>query len=308
MLRNLIVIVTLGLVALLPFVTKENDANVSAGIRILRDLPYTEASKDPEQQLDLYLPQIKYSSKLPLVVWIHGGGWKAGDKNDTPAFEMANRGYAVASLNYRLSQHAVFPAQIYDCKAAIRWLRAHGEDYNMNVSRIGVWGASAGGHLAALLGVSNGVSQLEGDLGNPKQSSSVQAVCDFCGPVDLPAFNQQVMAPMYRQFKAEDLVNELLGGTPEQKKELAVEASPINFISKDDPPFMVVHSTEDPIVPFEQSDKFVQKLKEAGVSVTFIKVEGNNHMPLNNKTFAAVYDFFDEKIKAPDAAAQQEPE
>src|SRR4029077_7199543 len=126
-------------------------------------------------KLDLYLPK-SADGPLPLVVWVHGGAWRAGSKEQTPALFLLTRGYAVASINYRLSQHARFPAQIEDCKAAIRWLRAHAEEYNLAPDHFGAWGASAGGPLVALLGTSGDVKELEGHEGPPDESSRVQAV------------------------------------------------------------------------------------------------------------------------------------
>lgn len=130
------------------------------GVQAVRDLPYVESGHD-RNRLDLYLPE-KAEGRLPLVVWIHGGGWLAGSKDNCKALMMATKGYVVASINYRLSQHAVFPAQIEDCKGAIRWLRAHADKYHIDPKHVGVWGGSAGGHLVALLGTSGGVKDLEG--------------------------------------------------------------------------------------------------------------------------------------------------
>jgi len=297
MLRNIIVILTLLLVALLPFVTKEHDADSNAGIRIVRDLPYVEGSTNPRQQLDLYLPRVKMTEHLPLVVFIHGGAWKEGDKKNSPAMELANHGFAAAAINYRFSTTDPFPAQIYDCKAAIRWLRAHAGEYLYNADKIGVWGCSAGGHLVALLGTTGGIKEMEGDLGNLDQSSSVQAVANWCGPTDLTTFNQQAMQPRFREAKPEQFINELLGGKPEELPKLAHDASPMFFVSKDDPPFLIVHSIEDPIVPFEQSNDFAKKLEADGVKVKFIKVNSDNHMPMTDSNLNAVYDFFAQNLK-----------
>lgn len=298
MLRNVIVILTLLLVALLPFVTKEHEADTPTGIRIVRNVPYVEGSTNPRQKLDLYLPRVKTTERLPLVVWIHGGAWKQGDKKESPCLELANNGFAAAAINYRFSKTDKFPAQIYDCKAAIRWLRAHAAQYQYDDNRIGVWGASAGGHLAALLGTTNGVKRLEGDLGNNDQSSAVQAVSDWCGPTDLTTFNQQAMQPRFRQAKPEQFINELLGNTPEEVPELARDASPIMFVTHDDPPFLIVHSIEDPIVPFEQSNELAKKLEAAHVKVKFIKVNSDNHMPMTEANVNSVYDFFKENLKS----------
>ena len=154
-----------------------------------QDLEYVEGGHE-RNRLDLYLPE-KAEDRLPLIVWIHGGAWYAGSKEGCPAVPFAAKGYAVASINYRLSQHAIFPAQIEDCKAAIRWLRANAAKYNLDPDHIGVWGASAGGHLVALLGTTAGVKELEGQGGNLDQSSRVQCVVDWFGPTDLTTMGDE---------------------------------------------------------------------------------------------------------------------
>lgn len=298
MLRNTIVILTLLLVASLPFVTKEHDSEDPAGIRIVHDISYVDGSKDPRQQLDLYLPRVKSKEKLPLIVWIHGGGWWSLSKENGPALAIANQGFAVAAINYRYSTAAIYPAQIFDCKAAIRWLRANADEYSYDASKIGVWGVSAGGHLAAMLGTTGGVAELEGDEGNLDQSSTVQAVSDWCGPADLTTFNQEAMQPRFRDAKPELFINSLLGALPEQKPELTKSASPIFFVSKDDPPFLIVHSIEDPIVPFEQSNEFAKKLESEGIKTKFIKMNSDDHVPMTPENLAAVYNFFNETLKS----------
>ena len=145
-------------------------AELPAGVRVLRDIVYARA---PEQELklDLYLPANRPEKPLPLIVWIHGGAWRAGSKDRNPAARFVAGGYVSASIAYRLSQTAVFPAQIHDCKAAIRWLRAHAGKYGIDPRRVAVWGSSAGGHLVALLGTSGGVEELEG---NPRPPGAIQ--------------------------------------------------------------------------------------------------------------------------------------
>ena len=151
---------------------------------IAKDLVYAKVD-GRELKLDVYWDETAEGT-MPLIVCVHGGGWTEGSKDWCPALRMVKSGYVAASINYRLSQHAPFPAQIHDCKAAIRWLRAHAKDYHIDPKRIGVWGGSAGGHLVALLGTTGGNKELEGSVGgNMEQSSRVQAVCDFFGPTDL---------------------------------------------------------------------------------------------------------------------------
>lgn len=175
---------------------------------ILRDLEY--ASVDGVSLgLDLYLPDPAQSTPVPLVIWVHGGGWRAGSKNGTDAPDTLGDDYAVASIDYRLSGIETFPAQIHDVKAAVRWLRAHAAEYSLDPERFGAWGSSAGGHLVALLGVTCGNPDLEGAVGeNLDQQSCVQAVCDFYGPTDLLALLEQQGRHDLRQWIPED---QLLG-------------------------------------------------------------------------------------------------
>ncbi|GBD36371.1 Carboxylesterase NlhH [bacterium HR36] len=265
---------------------------VPAGTQVLRDLAYVPNGHE-RQKLDLYLPK-EGARPLPLVVWIHGGGWRAGSKEGVPLLWLLERGYAVASVNYRLSQHAPFPAQIYDCKAAIRWLRASASKYGIDPNRFGVAGGSAGGHLVALLGTGGEVKELEGDLGTTGVSSRVQAVCDIYGPADFLRFE-----PMNRDPKSP--ISLLLGGTVEEKKDSARLASPVTHVSKDDPPFLILHGTADKTVPISQSEIFERALKQAGVEVTLVKIEGAGHggpqfnTPEIRKTIA---DFFDKHLRS----------
>ena len=152
------------------------------GTKAQRDLEYVAGGHE-RQRLDLYTPE-KADGPLPVIVWVHGGAWMGGAKDaGVPALPFVGKGYAVASINYRFSQHAAFPAQIEDCKAAIRWLKANAKAFDLDPERIGVWGASSGGHLVTLLGTSGGVKDLEGRGGNADQSSRVRAVVDL-GPTD----------------------------------------------------------------------------------------------------------------------------
>ena len=237
-----------------------------------KDLIYAST---PQKQLalDLYVPD--GVSRPPLVVWIHGGAWRAGTRAKPPALYLAAQGYAVASISYRLTQEAIFPAQIHDCKAAIRWLRAHASKYGYDATRIGVWGASAGGHLAALLGTSGGVKELEGDLGHPDQSSAVQAVVDFFGPTDLPRMSK---FPGKMDHDAPDSPeSQLLGGPVQQNKDEAAVANPITYVTRNDPPFLILHGDKDPLVPLNQSELLEAALNRAGVPVTFRVLPGAGH-------------------------------
>jgi acetyl esterase/lipase len=245
-----------------------------AGVQAHRDLVYVEGGHE-RHKLDLYLPE-KAEGPLPLIIWVHGGGWQNGSKDGCPPLRAGYvaQGYAVASINYRLSGHAVFPAQIDDCKAAIRWLRAHAKEYSLDPQRFGVWGSSAGGHLVALIGTSGDVKAF--DVGaNLDQSSRVQAVCDYYGPTDFTVF---VTTPGYESH-ATDASPEakLIGGAVMQNKDKAARVNPITYVSKGDPPFLIVHGDKDPTVPINQSQLLFDALKQSEVSVHFHTIHGAGH-------------------------------
>ena len=218
----------------------------------------------PRQRLDLYLPE-NGSHPLPVILWIHGGGWVTGDKAGGPAIQFATKGFAVASMNYRFSRHATFPAQTHDCKAAVRWLRAHAQTYSLDAANIGVWGASAGGHLASMLGLSAGNEWLEGTLGNADQSSDVKAVVDWFGPTDFITLGPR------------DTRTQFLGGDATAHPDKANAASPIRYVTNQACPFFIVHGDQDPLVPYEQSVTFAKALQDAGVEVTFVTIPGGKH-------------------------------
>ncbi|MBE2282675.1 MAG: prolyl oligopeptidase family serine peptidase [Prosthecobacter sp.] len=269
----------------------------NAGVKSHRDLVYVEGGHE-RHKLDLHLPE-KAGEPLPLLIWVHGGGWQAGSKDGCPPLRSGyvERGYAVASINYRLSGHATFPAQIEDCKAAIRWLRAHAKDYGLDPKRFGVWGSSAGGHLVALIGTSGDVKEF--DVGaNLDQSSRVQSVCDFYGPSDLTVF---VTTPGYESHATDSSPEaKLLGGTVMQNKDKAARVNPITYASKDDPPFLIVHGDKDPTVPINQSQLLFEALKKTGASARFHTIHGAGHGGpgfAGQDMDAMVAAFFDERLK-----------
>jgi acetyl esterase/lipase/predicted alpha/beta-hydrolase family hydrolase len=247
---------------------------VPEGTKAMRDLSYVKDGHE-RHKLDLFVPE-KADGPLPLLIWIHGGGWQNGSKEGCPPLRngYTTRGYAVASLNYRLSGHAIFPAQIEDCKAAIRWLRAHANEYNLDPKRFGVWGSSAGGHLVALLGTSGDVKEF--DIGaDLDQSSRVQAVCDYFGPTDFTVF---VTTPGYESHATDSSPEaKLIGGAVMQNKDKAARLNPITHVTKDDPPFLIVHGDNDRTVPLNQSSLLFEALKKAGASVQFHTIKGAGH-------------------------------
>jgi acetyl esterase/lipase len=271
------------------------------GIKALRDLTYVENGHE-RQKLDLYLPE-KADGPLPLIIWIHGGGWQNGSKEGCPPARQGflERGYAVASLNYRLSGHAVFPAQIEDCKAGVRWLRAHAKEYGIDPDRFGVWGSSAGGHLVALLGTSGDEKAF--DVGpNLEVSSRVQAVCDYFGPTDLTRMDERT-APGARMRHNDPASPEsaLLGGSVQENKEKAARASPLTYVTTNAlPPFLIVHGDSDPVVSFYQSELLFEALKKAGGSVHLHRIRGAGHgQGFGGKEIGEkVTAFFDRWLKA----------
>lgn len=249
-------------------------ARTPGGVQAYRDLEYV-ANGHERHKLDLFVPE-KAGGPLPLIIWVHGGGWQNGSKEGCPPLRAGytERGYAVASINYRLSGHAVFPAQIEDCKAAIRWLRAHAQEYHLDPQRFGVWGSSAGGHLVALLGTSGEVREFDKGA-HLDQSSRVQAVCDYYGPTDFTVF---VTTPGYEgHARAEAPEGKLIGGAVLENKDKAARVNPVTFVSKDDPSFLIVHGDEDRTVPINQSQLLFVALKKAGVSAHFHTIKGAGH-------------------------------
>jgi len=239
---------------------------------VLRDIEYANVDGH-SLRLDLYLPE-RVEAPVPLVLWVHGGGWRAGDKSPTYAPETLGEGYAVASVNYRLSDVAQFPAQIHDVKAAVRFLRGNAHRFGLDPNRFGAWGSSAGGHLVALLGTSCGILELEGELGDDlDQSSCVQAVCDFFGPTDLVSLLAQRGASTRRPMPEDHLI----GGPVEEHVDLATLASPIAHVDETDPPFLIMHGSEDATVPVDQSIAFDETLRAAGVESTLVVIDSAGH-------------------------------
>ena len=261
------------------FLTRRPAPRAPQGVKVLRDLPYADTD-NPRQRLDLVLPEKRIGNEpLPLVVWIHGGGWRNGDKRsgiNRVAPVVTTGRYVGATIGYRLSGEAQWPLQIHDCKAAIRWLRAHAKEYGIDPKRIAVWGSSAGGHLVSMLGVSGGVEVLEGKLGEHlDQSSRVQAVVNYYGPSALLLMNSK---PSRIDHDAKESPESQLIGAPIQTvKEKTRQASPLTHVTRDDTPHLHVHGTNDPLVPFHQSQIYHAALKKVGVESTLITVQAGGH-------------------------------
>lgn len=277
-----------GWLTAVPFGWAQKAVPLPDRVELIRDVEYGKGGERP-LKLHILRPKTTPKEPMPVVVWIHGGGWSGGNRDGGIGLlgRFAQRGYFCASIEYRLSGEAIFPAQIEDCKCAIRFLRAKAKEYNLDPQRIGVWGSSAGGHLVALLGTSPHVKELEGKGGWPEMSSQVQAVCDFCGPADFPLWGD----------KAHPAVVKLLGGPVNDQKENATKASPVTHIGKNLPPFLIVHGDQDKVVPLSQSESLLEALKKAGADVTLHVVKGGGHGFGGPEISKMVDDFFDKHLK-----------
>lgn len=255
------------------------EAAAKSGVEVRLDQPYADGVS-AKQKVDVYLPKKRNSGRpLPVVALIHGGGWVNGDRLGyaAQAIQLARTGdYAAVTVGYRLTGEASWPAQVHDCKAAIRWIRAHAGELRLDPEKIAVWGSSAGGHLSSLLGTSGGVKELEGDLGpNSQFSSRVQCVVNLCGPED---FTQALMfdkegGPVWK----DDAVSGLLGGSAADRHAEAVAASPVTHVSADDPPFITFHGTQDRRVAFLHAEAIHAALQKAGVTSLLVPITGGGH-------------------------------
>ncbi|MCY3742333.1 MAG: alpha/beta hydrolase [Candidatus Poribacteria bacterium] len=246
---------------------------VPEGITAYRDIAYVTDGHE-RQKLDLYVPDT--GKNLPLVIWVHGGAWRGGNKKHYVPMAYLNAGYAGASINYRLSQHAIFPAQIEDVKAAVRWLRANAETYCLDPNRFAAWGSSAGGHLVAMLGTTGDVEAFEvGE--NLEVSSRVQGVVDYYGPTDFLQMDAHRLPEGLVHDTPDSPESQLVGGPIQEHKDRVAKANPITYVSADDPPFLIIHGDQDKLVPYHQSVLLKDALEKAGVSVTFYRVEGGGH-------------------------------
>ncbi|MBI3849980.1 MAG: alpha/beta hydrolase [Verrucomicrobia bacterium] len=219
--------------------------------------------------LDLYAPE-KISKPVPGLIFIHGGGWSGGSRDVYKPYtvEYAQKGYVAMTISYRFSGEAPFPAAVEDAKCAVRWLRANAAKFHVDPDHIAAIGGSAGGHLSMMVGYSSDVPDLEGNGGNPKVSSRVQAVVDFYGPYDLTTdFARK--AGVVKKFLGDKTYDEAPG--------LYLRLSPMNYLTKDDPPTLILHGTIDDVVPIEQSDRLASRLKALGIPVVYDRLEGWPH-------------------------------
>ena len=266
------------------------------GVTIEPDIAYRPGDSKA-WRLDLIMPSERGEKPRPGLVFVHGGGWRNGDKRAGTflqgAMEYAQKGYVCITVNYRLIDEAPFPACVEDCKCAVRWLRAHADSYNVDPRRIGGFGNSAGAHLVAMLGLAGPDTGLEGDGPYADQSSMLQAVCPSATPSDFLLFYPQ--GPSRRRS-----ADGFLAGPEETFEERAKKASPVTHVSADAPPFLIIHGTKDNTVNVAHGDRLVEALEKAGAKdVTYIKIEGAGHGVFNqhaDRTKPAMEAFFERTI------------
>ncbi|MGA7732268.1 MAG: alpha/beta hydrolase [Chloroflexia bacterium] len=237
---------------------------------VQRDVTYCTAG-GVALKMDVYPPTVKGNGPVPVVMYVHGGGWVSGDKREIGlgAADLNALGFLVVSVNYRLAPEHKWPAQIEDVKCAVRYLRANAATYNLDPDRIGVWGSSAGGHLAALLGLTDSTVGFDGKGGQGDQSSKVQAVVDMFGPTDLLAYDVS--------GRATGLGSAVFGYEEGGPIDVLEKASPVNYVTGSAPPFLIIHGDKDIVVPVEQSKKLHDRLTAAGAQSTFVIVKNAGH-------------------------------
>ncbi len=258
--------------------------------------------------LDLRIPDSP--GPHPVIIYLHSGAWISGDRTGGPAIRQASRGYAVASIEYRLAPQYVWPAQVEDAKAAVRWVRANAARFKLDPDRVGLFGTSAGGHIGAVLGTSGGEASLEGmQLGNPQFSSRVKAVIDFYGPTDLLTLEDQKLPCIPLDGNASYMPPSLLMGCPVQScKEKTATANPITYVTPDDPPFLIMHGMLDCLVPFQQSVLLHTALELKGIDTTLVLIPAGEHGGNKfdeQKYKQMVSDFLDKNLRGSIAPAKR---
>lgn len=267
-------------------------------VAIESDIPYLDTD-NPQHLLDLYLPNERKARALPVIVFIHGGGWTSGDKSSAAVhlIPLVRSGqYAGVSINYRFSSEAIWPAQLEDCRAAIRWVRENAEARGLDAEHIGVWGPSAGGHLALMVGLTGNARERSAkrDVDN-----SVAAIANFFGVTDMLALREK---PDSRPGNAAAMKPEtpeelLIGGLLAANRDKAKSASPITYVSADDPPVLTVHGDADPKIPYDQAVRLDAALRDAGVPSYFVTVVGGGHGNFSGAADDRLKAFFDRYLR-----------
>ncbi|MDQ3929063.1 MAG: alpha/beta hydrolase [Chloroflexota bacterium] len=282
------------------------------GITEQRNVTYCTAGGEA-LKMDLFLPKVE-NGPAPVVVYIHGGSWVGGDKYEVglAGEELAKKGYVVASINYRLGPKYKWPAQIQDAKCAVRYLRASARQYNLDPDRVSAWGSSAGGHLAALLGLTDASAGFDNSGQYLNQSSRVQAVVDMFGPTDLNAFDPDKFAKGVGQS--------VFGVTRDQPeaRELLRRASPVTYAGNSrDVPFLILHGDKDSLVPLSQSQALYDRLKAGGADAELVVVKNGEHgfrpvggqiEPTTGQIRNLIDSFFDRTLRNASAAPRTFPQ
>lgn len=284
---------------------------VPAGVKAELDVSYA-GNDNARQKLDLFLPADRAADKkLPVIVFVHGGAWLAGSKEQGRGQLMRyvkEGGFAGASIGYRLSSEAIWPAQIHDCKAAIRWIKANAEKHGLDPDRIIVWGSSAGGHLVAMLGTSSGVPEMDGKIGpHTDKDTRVAGVIDFFGPTDVSLMNSQRLPGTMDHDTADAPEAKLLGAPVQTVPDKVKSANPLTYVDKSDPPFLIVHGDKDPLVPHGQSAILHAALEKAEVPVELHTVKDGGHGGFRDPEIAKKVDAFVKDRTAPAKAGETAP-
>lgn len=242
---------------------------MARAVKETRDVVFGTA-EGKKQLLDVYQPE-GFTGKRPGVILVHGGGWMFGDKGFYAPFarHLAEKGFVAFSVNYRLAPASHYPAQVDDVQRAVRWIRAHAADYNLDTERLGALGDSAGGHLVAMLGTRDTRDNSDTDLAS--YSSRVQCVVDFYGPTDF------TLPPSNGSKDGLSILKSFFGKAPEEAPELYRDGSPIVYVSTTSAPFLIIHGTADPLVPVDQSVRLYDALKKVGVDVTLVLLHQYKH-------------------------------
>ena len=274
-----------------------NQPTVPENVEFQKDIPYRKGNES--WKLDLAMPRETGESPRPALVFVHGGGWRGGDKSGGVwsgyPIHFAQKGYVCVSINYRLSQESPFPACLEDCKCAVRWLRAHAKKYNVDVKKIGAYGNSAGAHLVSMLGLVEKNRNLEGDGPYQEQSSLVQAVVPSATPADFSVWAKASLGVQGR----------LLAGDQSTLDDRAKKASPVSYARPNAPPFLIFHGTADRTVPLDQGKRLEKALKAAGAKDVVLKIyDGAGHGVFRQhekETLPLMEQFFDRHLRSPAA-------
>ncbi len=277
---------------------------IPADVEVIHDVGFGKGGA-VSLKLHIVRPKPLPKDPMPVVVFVHGGGFYSGNKGVgvRRLIPLAQRGYFGVTIDYRLSGVAPFPAQIEDCKCAVRWVRAHATEYNLDPERIGAWGGSAGGTLVALLGLTDGRKDFEGRGGWEKESSRVHAVCNWFGRMDIlkTAMEEKARGVTPENWEVNGVaqrLSALIGGVIWENPYTCRWASPITYVHKGAPPFLTMHGDKDDTVPLDQSVAFHQALEKAGADSTLMVIKDAGHsFPGRPDLHLPVADWFDKYLR-----------